>query len=72
MISSISIRSKATLPSPATPPLPTVPDSPTIHDSPHTNHDEEVITYSTLKELCIQLADFREGLPTGDWDQEGQ
>ncbi len=57
--------------SPATPSLPqTVPDTPT-NDSVHTDH-EEAITYSTLKELCIQLADFRGsgGLPTGDWDQE--
>ena len=65
----IFIRSKATVyeTSSATPTLQTPPSN----DSLRTDHDE-AITYTTLKELCIQLADFREqGLPTGDWDQEG-
>lgn len=54
------------VPSPAMPTLKTVPDNPT-NDS-YTDRDE-VITYSTLKELCTQLSEFREGLPTGGWDQ---
>ena len=33
---------------------------------------DDIITYSTLKEVCIQLADLREGLPTGGWEQEAQ
>ena len=33
---------------------------------------DDIITYSTLKEVCIQLADLREGLPTGGWEQEPQ
>ena len=36
------------------------------------NVPDDTITYSTLKEACIQLADFKVGLPTGGWDQEEQ
>ena len=36
------------------------------------NVTDDAIAYSTLKEACIQLVDFRAGLPTGGWDREEQ
>ena len=46
----------------------------TNHSDLYTSNDitDDIITYSTLKEVCIQLADLREGLPTGGWEQEAQ
>lgn len=47
------------------PNLKTVPDGPA---NDLATESDDVVTYSTLKVLCIQSTCFRDCLPTGGWD----